>query len=155
VKARGHRPLARQRSPGAPSERLRQRGAALVLVLAVALLLGLTALSVTFTVTLDSLAARNAQEAALAEGQAEGAVELGAKAVVGSTASTAPAGSSVPRQELGPWPDAGVSAAVGVVAEAGGAFRLETRAHIGTSTVRRVITVDGSVEGLPVVRARP
>ncbi len=97
-----------------------------MLVLVVALLLGLAALSLTFTVTLDSLAARNAQEAALAEGQAEGGLELAAKAVVGSTASTVPAGPSSPPQELGPWPDAGVPVVVvGVVAEAGGAFRLE------------------------------
>ena len=126
-----------------------------MLVLVVALLLGLAALSLTFTVTLDSLAARNAQEAALAEGQAEGALELGAKAVVGSTAGTAPAGSSVLPQELGPWPDAGIPVVVDVVADAGGAYRLETRARIGRSTVRRVVTVDDSAAGGTVVRARP
>ena len=135
--------------------RRRERGAALVLVLVVALLLGLAALSLTFTVTLDSLAARNAQEAALAEGQAEGALELAAKAVRGSTAATGPAGPLVPPQELGPWPDAGIPVVVEVVVDPEGAYRLETRARVGRSSVRRVVTLDDTAAGGIAVRARP
>ena len=154
MKGRGRRPLRRRGGPCEPCGQRRQRGAALVLVLVVALLVGLAALSLTFTVTLDSLAARNAQEAALAEGQAEGAVGLAAKVVVGSTAAAPSAGPSVPPSVLGPWPDAGVPVVVDVVIDAQGAYGLETRAWVGRSTVHRFITVDGSRAGGFVVRAR-
>ena len=123
--------------------------------LVVALLLGLAALSLTFTVTLDSLAARNAQEAALAEGQAEGALELAAEAVRGSTAATGVAGPLVPPQDLGPWPDDGVPVEVEVVVDPEGAYRLETRARVGRSSVRRVVTLDDTAAGGIAVRARP
>lgn len=126
-----------------------------MLVLVVALLLALAALSLTFTVTLDGLAARNAQQAALAEGQAEGAVELAAKVVVGSAAAAAPGAPSAPPTELGPWPDAGIPVLVDAVAHARGVYELEARARVGSSTVRRLIIVDARAAGAPVVRARP
>lgn len=85
-----------------PSARRRQRGTALVLVMGVALLLGLAALSLTFTVTLDSLAARNAQEMALAEGQAEGALAIETSLVYASVgAATGATGSKDLLRSLG------------------------------------------------------
>lgn len=61
--------------------RHRQGGAALVLVLSVALFLALVALTLSFTVTLNGLATRYALDAAVAEGQAEGGLALAVRSL--------------------------------------------------------------------------
>lgn len=129
---------------------VRRAGAALVLVLVVSLLLGLAAMSLAFTVTLDSLAARNVQEAALAEGQAEGALALAVAAVV-----AAPPEARVAGLRLGPWPAEGLSALVDVVQAGGGWLRLESRAVVGRSTSTRSVSLRITSTGVPQVLDRP
>lgn len=127
-----------------------EAGAALVLVLIVAALLGLAALALAFTVTLDTLATRNAQEAALAESQAEGALALASEmaASVG-----APLGSDILR--LGPWPEWGIVATVDATWEADGTVRLQSRAVVGRSGVTRTLVARLSEGEVSVVVSRP
>lgn len=108
-------------------------GAALVMVLAVSTLICLVVLALAFTVTLDSLAARNAQQRAIAGGQAEGALALAAMDAY--AASGAGGWMSPPR--LGPWPDSEVDATVAVSEDAAGALWLTVHATTGRVTVSR------------------
>jgi len=126
-----------------------------VLVLGVALLLALAALSLTFTVTLDSLSARHAQQAALAEGQVEGALELAAQAIGDRTLNAPSTGPAAPPKEVGPWPLAGIPVVVEIAPDAFGAYVLEARARVGSSSVRRVLTLESPSVGGLVVRMRP
>lgn len=127
----------------------RRRGAALVLVLIVTLLLGLIAATLAFTVTLDGLAARNVQQAALAEGMAEGALELAAAWAAEATAhGTADAGIPAP-SVLG-----GIDADVTVTGQADGLV-LTSVATVGRGTVRRTLTLHYDPAGRPIVEARP
>ena len=127
----------------------RRRGAALVLVLIVTLLLGLIAATLAFTVTLDGLAARNVQQAALAEGMAEGALELAAAWAAEATAhGTADAGIPAP-SVLG-----GIDADVTVTGQADGLV-LTSVATVGRGTVGRTLTLHYDPAGRPIVEARP
>jgi len=119
-----------------PSGVVRQRGAALVLVLSVALLLGLAALSLTFAVTLDSLSARNAQEAALAEGQAEGGLAIGTRLLYAApNAATGPAQTQDLLRSLG-W-----SVQFEALPVATGVVQVKVKALAGRAVVFRSATV--------------
>ena len=128
----------------------REGGTALVLVLVVALLLGLAATALAFTVTLDALAARNLQEAALAEGLAEGALQLAASQIGERLAS----GTSPPRR-LGPWPGSGVDATAEAVPAGPDQLVITSEAAVGRSSVTRTLVVAYDPAGLPTVVARP
>lgn len=123
-------------------------GAALVLALIVLLVIGLLAVALGFTVTLDSLAARNARDAALAEGQAEGALELAAASLL---ADPARAGN----EEIGPWPELGIAATVRVTQQPDAAWRLASRAAVGRSLSVRTVVLRIAADGTFQVAARP
>ncbi|MEJ2358702.1 MAG: hypothetical protein P8Y13_11585, partial [Deinococcales bacterium] len=138
----------RVRWPGVGSSRA-ERGAALVLVLVVAALLGLVALSLAFTVTLDTLAARNVQEEVLAEGQAEAALALALE-----TATASGGAGAAPGVRFGPWPDQGISASVEAAWDVDGTVRLRSRAVVGRSGVTRTLVarVDDGVGAVVISR---
>lgn len=117
------------------------------------LLLGLMALSLSFTVTLDSLAARHVQEAALAEGQAEAALALAAAEA--ATDVLAAAGALDGVQRLGPWPDAGVEGSADVTLEAERIIRVSAHASVGRSSVRRSVAFELIHDGSVRLLARP
>jgi len=108
------------------------RGAALVLVLVVTVLLGLMAVAVGFTVTLDGLAARTVQDAALAEGQAEGALQLAAAEAGRSMES----GVAPPEGSVGPWSAAGITTTARVTPVDGDAV-ISVDARVGRAAARR------------------
>ncbi len=114
----------------------RDAGAALILVLFVALLIGAVALALTFTVTLDALAARHAQEAALAEGEAEGALALGVALVHHQAGGPIDLAAVVSRCRGLGW-----SATVALVPVGSGAVRLDVAARAGRAAVRRSATL--------------
>lgn len=140
---------------GAGGRQIRRRGAveqgvALVLVLVVGALLGLAALALAFTVTLDTLAGRNFQEAVLAEGLAEGALALAVRAAAATTGD--PPTSAV---RFGPWPDQGIGASVDASWDADGTVRFRSRAVVGRSSATRTLVARLLDGGAPVIEARP
>ncbi len=136
---------------GVPSfPRGREGGVALVLTLVVVLVLALLALTLAFTTTLDTLVARHAQEQAVAEGRADGALALAAAAVPLLSPSTLRSGA-----RLGPWPAAGIDAQAEVVADADGVVWVTARATVGRSEVVRVLAAEGLAAGTPLVLVRP
>lgn len=126
-------------------------GAALVLVLVAASVLALLALSSSFVVALDGLAARSAVQAALAEGQAEGALQLAAREVAAAAAANALADG-----RLGPWPGAGIDARVVVEAHAD-YVTVRALAEVERASLERVLVLALPVRDPldAVVRARP
>ncbi len=114
----------------------RDAGAALVLVLFVALLIGAVALALTFTVTLDGLAARHAQEDALAEAEAEGTLALGVALVRHQAGGPVDLGAVVGRVRGLGW-----SATLALVPVGSGAVRLDAVARVGRAAVRRSATI--------------
>lgn len=126
------------------------RGSVLVIVLLAALLLALSAIALTLTVTLDGLAARNVQDAALAEGQAEAALQLAARDLGAGLAD----GGTIP-VGLGPWEPAGVRATATVSRTGPNVYTIVARATVGRSQVVRTLVVGYDAVGEPVVLARP
>lgn len=124
-------------------------GAALVLVLIVTLLLGLMAVALAFTVTLDGLSARNVQEAALAEGAAEGALQLAAAWVGEARGEGTPSPASLGAAQLG-----GIDAEV-TVSDRSDRLELAAMASVGGSTVTRDLTLRFDDAGVPLVESRP
>lgn len=129
--------------------RTRQRGAALPLVLACVVVVGLAGLSLTFVATLDTLAAAHAQDAARAAGQADAGLALAAAGLTGASG-----GATSQLGTLGPWPSAGVDASVEVVFLQAGVVELTSSALVGRSRARRRLVVD-MAGGVPVVLSRP
>ncbi len=125
----------------------RDAGAALILVLFVALLIGAVALALTFTVTLDALAARHAQEAALAEGEAEGGLQLGA---YDACRAMSGGGNRLPATD-GPWPGIGITAVVAVNRDTTGTVRLRAKAIAGRAQASALISIATPSSGSPVV----
>lgn len=126
----------------------RTEGAALVMVLLVTVLLGIIATSLAFTVTLDGLAARNVQEASLAEGLAEGALELAADRVAEAVAEGLSYAGTLGPSDLG-----GIDAEVTASVQSGG-YALTSVATVGRSTVRREAWLRYDAAGRPSVAAR-
>jgi len=126
-------------------------GAALVLVLVAASVMALLALTSSFVVALDGLAARSAQQAARAEGQAEGALQLAARQVMVEAAAGA-----LSDGPLGPWPGAGIDA-VAVVEVHGSYVSVRARAEVGHAALARSLVLALPVRSrrAPVVWARP
>lgn len=135
---------------GPSRPRGRERAVALVLTLVVVLVLALLALTLAFITTLDTLVARHAQEQAVAEGRADGALALAAAAVPSLSPSTLRSGA-----RLGPWPAAGIDAQADVVADAAGVVWVTARATVGHSEVVRVLAAEGLDAGAPRVLLRP
>ena len=131
-----------------------QRGSALLMVLAVAGLLGVAALSLTFTVTLDTLAARNVQAAVLAEGQAEGALALGAMEAA-DTATGASGGPMPDEASFGPWPELGTSAHADAVWTPDGVVSVRSHAEVGRSSLSRMLTARMEGGDALVLLSRP
>lgn len=127
-----------------------ERGVALILVLVVATLLGLAALSLSFIVALDTLAAGHVQETALAEGQAEGALAL---AVWTAATSTDEPPASTGR--YGPWPDLGITAHADVLWDGTGTVEFRSRAENGRSSVTRTLVARLRGGAPPLVLVRP
>lgn len=117
-------------------------GVALVAVLIAVAVGGLLSFSLVFLATLDTLGARAAAEAALAAGQRDGAVALATEAVLDAWAQGRP----VPVGRLGPWPAAGIRATADVTAPTPDEARIDVRATVGRSTLRRRVALvrDGS-----------
>lgn len=125
----------------------REVGAALVLVLVGLLVIALLAMSLGLTATLDGLTARNAQDAALAAAQAEGALQLAAASLVGDAAV---GGTAV----LGPWPGLGISGTVRVTPLSDAAWRIESSAAVRRSLAVRSVVLRIVADGTVRVAAR-
>lgn len=128
-------------------------GVALVLVLAVGLLVAMLTAALAFTVTLDAVASRYAQQAVLAEAQAEGALQLAAAEVAARMVAGAEQTAPLPPR-LGPWPSAGIAATV-TLGETGAGVALRSTATVGRSVARRALDLSYDPTGRPTVRARP
>lgn len=126
-------------------------GSALVLVLVAASVMALLVLSSGFIVALDGLAARSAQQAAVADGRAEGALQLAARQVVAESAA-----GTLSDGPLGPWPGAGIDA-VAVVEVHADYVTVRARAEFGRASLERSVVLALPVRGpeAPVVRSRP
>lgn len=135
-------------APSATPIPARLRGLALPLVLACTLLIGLAGLSLAFVTTLDALAARSAQDAARAAGQAEAGLAVAAASLAGASGR---GGAGV--RTLGPWPAQGVSASVQVSWLEAEVVELSSGAVVGRSQARRRLVLDIS-GGAPVVLSR-
>lgn len=128
----------------------RDGGAALPLTLLVVAVLGLLALTLAFTATLDDLAARSALESVRAGAQAEGALAQAAAAVGSLTTPALRTG-----VRLGPWTAAGIEGTADVVADADGVVWITARATVGRSETVRTVVVAGLATGTPRVLMRP
>ncbi len=130
---------------GPPTARRRaaETGAALVLVLLVAACLTLAGMAGAFLLTLDTLAARNAQQAALAEGRAQGAVAAGAWAAAAPSSGGAPSLAAL-------WARLGWDPVVDVEPVTSGGVRIAATAAVGRASAQAALTLRLDGGGLRV-----
>lgn len=135
----------------APASRRRsaEAGVALVLVLLVAACLTLAGMAGAFLLTLDTLAARNAQQAALAEGRAQGAVAAGAWLVAARAAGAPPSGGAPSLAAL--WARLGWDPVVDVEPLTSGDVRVTATAVVGRTSSLAALTLRLDGGGLRVL----
>lgn len=125
-------------------------GAALVMVLALALVLAAMVGMGALFAAVDAASARNAQQRTIADGAAEGALEIAAAAVLRAWS----VGGDVIGGVLGPWPAAGLRASATVTVLTPDRVRVDGRATFGGAVAERTVLLGRSSVG-PIVLARP